>query len=66
MRHYDGYEYGSVVYPAKDGPKPKLTLLIYLNDDFEGGKTTFFNGKGNELLSVTPATGTFDFSKFII
>jgi hypothetical protein len=45
------------VYPAKEGPKPKLTLLIYLNDDFQGGKTTFFNGKGAELLSVAPETG---------
>jgi len=60
VRHYDGYEYGSMVYTTKDEkkPQPKLTFLVYLNDQFEGGKTTFFNSKGKEILAVTPETGT--------
>ncbi len=58
MRHYDGYEYGSVVYSTKDAASARLTFLVYLNDDFEGGKTTFFNTKGKELIAVTPVTGT--------
>jgi len=58
VRHYDGYEYGSMVY-TKDENKPqaKLTFLVYLNNEFEGGKTTFFNSKGKEILAVTPEPG---------
>jgi len=65
-RHYDGFEYGSNVYATptaskstkKKIPVPGLTLLVYLNEDFEGGKTVFFNSKGKEALSVKPTAGT--------
>jgi len=59
IRHFDGYEYGSMVYTANQGnkPQPRMTFLVYLNEGFEGGKTTFFSSKGKELLAVTPETG---------
>jgi len=58
VRHYDGYEYGSMVYTTtQNKPQPKLTFLVYLNSDFEGGKTTFFNSKGKEILGVSPEPG---------
>jgi len=57
-RHYDGYEYGSMVYTSdQNKPQARLTLLVYLNSEFEGGKTTFFSSKGKEILAVTPETG---------
>jgi len=34
-----------------------LTFLIYLNDDFEGGRT-LFQGPGDETFAVTPARGS--------
>jgi len=58
IRHYDGYEYGSMVYTNNQNkPQAKMTFLVYLNDQFEGGKTTFFNSKGKETLAVSPETG---------
>jgi len=59
IRHYDGYEYGSMVYTANQAnkPQPRMTFLVYLNEGFEGGKTTFFSSKGKEILAVTPETG---------
>jgi len=56
VRHYDGYEYGSMVYDMKNN-QGKLTLLIYLNEEFEGGKTTFFSQNGKEISAVKPQTG---------
>jgi len=59
IRHYDGYEYGSMVYTANQAnkPQPRMTFLVYLNEGCEGGNTTFFSAKGKELLAVTPKTG---------
>uniref|UniRef100_A0A6B2KZU4 Fe2OG dioxygenase domain-containing protein n=1 Tax=Arcella intermedia TaxID=1963864 RepID=A0A6B2KZU4_9EUKA len=34
-----------------------FTIMVYLNDNFTGGKTTFFDDDGKEILSVTPKTG---------
>ena len=31
--------------------------MVYLNDDFEGGATNFFQQNGEALRSVTPKTG---------
>ncbi len=57
-RHYDGYEYGSVRYDLKKAaPQARFSLLIYLNDQYEGGHTKFYNSKGHEIVSVTPETG---------
>jgi prolyl 4-hydroxylase len=62
VRHFDGYEYGSMIYTKNlsnqpNVPTPKLSILIYLNEEFQGGKTTFFNSKGKEIVAVTPQTG---------
>uniref|UniRef100_A0A6B2LBW9 F-box domain-containing protein n=1 Tax=Arcella intermedia TaxID=1963864 RepID=A0A6B2LBW9_9EUKA len=34
-----------------------FTIMVYMNDKFTGGKTTFFDDDGNEILCVTPKTG---------
>lgn len=47
-------------------PTPKLSILIYLNEEFQGGKTTFFNSKGKEIVAVTPQTGNFNGYNFLI
>jgi predicted 2-oxoglutarate/Fe(II)-dependent dioxygenase YbiX len=39
------------------GDESVLTLLIYLNDDFEEGETIFVDREGRELDRVTPQTG---------
>ena len=46
--HYDG------AYERENGERSEFTFLIYLNDDFEGGATTFFQpGR----FHVVPRTG---------
>lgn len=46
--HYDG------AYERENGERSEFTFLIYLNDDFEGGATTFFKpGR----FHVVPQTG---------
>lgn len=37
--------------------KSTYTLLIYLNDDFEGGETTFYDQSFNEQFKITPQKG---------
>jgi hypothetical protein len=44
---------------SKRAPEARLTILVYLNDNFSGGQTTFFSAKGTQTLQVTPKTGTF-------
>jgi len=64
------HEFDSIVfdkwYYAKDGGDwrfnagdrvSQLSLLLYLNDDFEGGETTFFDGQGAETCPVEPVAG---------
>lgn len=52
---------GTYIYDSKNG-RSKLTFLIYLNEDFRGGETTFFvsnpcvNGQMNSV-AVVPRTG---------
>lgn len=46
--HTDGF------YRREDGARSLLTLLLYLNEDFEGGATVFCDT--NQL--ITPRTGT--------
>ncbi|WP_425617040.1 prolyl hydroxylase family protein [Anatilimnocola sp. NA78] len=43
--HYDG------AYERPNGERSKLTFMIYLNDDFLGGQTSF------EGITVVPETG---------
>ena len=53
MRHYDGYDYGSSIYgQEKDQPQAMMTLLIYLNEGFEGGETKFFDAAGRAQATV--------------
>ena len=52
----------SYVYDSDPTVYSRLTLLIYLNDDFEGGCTTFFLPSSTqgilEARPVKPRTGT--------
>jgi predicted 2-oxoglutarate/Fe(II)-dependent dioxygenase YbiX len=49
--HYDGY------YQRPNGERSKLTLMIYLNEGFEGGETNFFRSNGALRLAVEPECG---------
>lgn len=59
------YEAGQTFKPHIDGKytesllcESKLTLLIYLSEDFTGGETTFFNSNEDELrFKVVPKLG---------
>jgi prolyl 4-hydroxylase len=59
------YKNGMRFAPHKDGAFQRdanewscYSFLVYLNDDFEGGNTTFFPGYFSEpILSVRPKTG---------
>jgi hypothetical protein len=61
VRHFDGYDYGSLIYEKdsknQETSHARLSFLVYLNEDFEGGHTTFFSSKGKETLAVKPTTG---------
>lgn len=51
--HYDD----SVDCPDMPGAVSLYTMLVYLNDDFEGGETNFYKSKGKQFLSVAPVRG---------
>lgn len=58
------YEPGQAFRTHADGPfcrdeteQSHFTFLLYLNDDFEGGETNFWNDEGDLLHSVKPKTG---------
>jgi hypothetical protein len=38
--------------------KSYQTLLIYLNDDYKGGQTVFYNQDFKKIITVTPKKGT--------
>jgi prolyl 4-hydroxylase len=44
-------------YDRKRGEKSRWTLLIYLNDNFDGGQTTFFTDTGKEVVRIQPRAG---------
>ncbi len=44
-------------YDRKAGEKSRWTLLVYLNDDFVGGQTTFFTDAGKEMVRIQPRAG---------
>lgn len=50
VRHQDSND------PDPEVPKTNYTLMVYLNDGFEGGETVFFDGE--EELTVVPKAGT--------
>jgi hypothetical protein len=49
--HYDGR------YDRHAREHSKLTFMVYLNHEFQGGETVFYNARREELLRVVPATG---------
>ena len=51
---------GSYVYDLRDGRRSRHTFLIYLNEGFDGGATTFFMpsaGGGMDAWGVAPQVG---------
>lgn len=44
-------------YNAKTHEESTHTLLIYLNDDFEGGETIFYNDNFKEIRRIKPQRG---------
>ena len=51
---------GEYVHDSVPSRRSRLTFLVYLNDDFEGGETTFFlpsNAGGLDAHGVTPQVG---------
>lgn len=58
-QHFSPHQDGS--YPRSDGSGERsfLTLLLYLNADYDGGFTTFYSGfkEGDEEVPVVPAPG---------
>ncbi len=54
-RYHPGQRFArhnDAAFRRANGEQSKLTLLLYLNEDFEGGETTFVEG------AVTPKRGT--------
>jgi len=51
LPHYDGS------FPRSHDDESMLTFIIYLNDNFEGGNTTFFP-RGKPAVSVKPRQGS--------
>ena len=63
LRYYK-YNAGHVFQPHKDGGFIRgngemsfQTVLVYLNDGFEGGTTDFYNEDGSPRLTVVPVQG---------
>jgi predicted 2-oxoglutarate/Fe(II)-dependent dioxygenase YbiX len=54
--HLDGH------FERRTGERSFLTFMVYLNDDFEGGATSFRDGYGGspvgEMLRIIPRKGT--------
>lgn len=44
-------------YNKSEKIKSRFTLLIYLNDDYEKGETSFYDDNFNHLLDVKPEKG---------
>ncbi|RFB79280.1 2OG-Fe(II) oxygenase [Methylovirgula sp. 4M-Z18] len=49
--HLDGY------YERDNGERSFFTFMIYLNDDFEGGGTSFHDARDFGAFTVTPSKG---------
>ena len=47
-----GYE-----YDEKKNNYSKYTVLTYLNDDFEGGNTIFYDNNFNQIIKIKPKKG---------
>lgn len=49
--HYDGK------FRRDSHEQSKLTFMVYLNDEFQGGETIFYSERERELLRVQPRAG---------
>ena len=50
--HFDGY------FSRPSGERSQLTFMVYLNEDFAGGETKFYNDDGTLRFAVRPERGT--------
>lgn len=50
-KHKDGFN------QDKNGNISIITFNIFLNDNFDGGETYFYNDNGELILSIKPKTG---------
>jgi predicted 2-oxoglutarate/Fe(II)-dependent dioxygenase YbiX len=49
--HFDGY------FDRENGERSQLTFMVYLNSDFTGGETKFYNGNRELHIAVQPQSG---------
>jgi len=56
-QHFNLHTDTGLYYNRKDNQASKFTLLIYLNDNYEGGETAFFNDDFENLFDVKPKMG---------
>ena len=49
--HFDGY------FGRENGDRSQLTFMVYLNSDFVGGETKFYDENRTVRLTVRPAQG---------
>ena len=45
-------------YNSKTKDRSKYTVLIYLNDNFEGGHTQFYDNSFRPVYKIKPKTGS--------
>jgi prolyl 4-hydroxylase len=60
-KYESGMEFGihrDGVNQDSNGYRSIMTLNIFLNDDFEGGSTDFFDNSGELILSAVPQVGS--------
>ncbi len=60
LRYYPGDEFkphSDGQYVAPNGDISQITLLLYLNEGYQGGYTTFFTADQTELIPIQPKTG---------
>lgn len=51
----------------QSAPQAKWSFIAYLNEGFEGGNTTFFSAKGNQVsVAVTPEKGMKTTSVYVL
>ncbi|WP_169977710.1 prolyl hydroxylase family protein [Tautonia rosea] len=50
-RHLDGY------FRRPDGERSLFTFMAYLNDDFDGGTTAFYDADQQPIASIVPEQG---------
>lgn len=66
-QHFGIHTDTGCAYDKQNYRYSKYTVLLYLNDDFDGGCTTFFSDNFKELFSIKPKTGRilcFDIDRY--